>query len=205
MSYYGILRSAISTGADSELLCRFAAPMSLMSNSPVFTGDSMSLKRFTSRSTAQRWEIETAVVPDSNPSDIFVQSVVAASSEIVYVRMPQLVGRTKLSLGTSLATSAAASKGASSVQITGYGSQKVPVGEFVTFTGDSKVYVVTDHTSNLLSIFPPLKQDLPTNTAIAHSDTVVMRAVYDLGNKSGVVFSDGVLANPGTVRLVEKL
>lgn len=199
---YGVLRSAANTGNDNELLCKFAAPISIISNSPTFSGDTMSLKRVRSRQPAQRWEIETKIAQDIGLNEFFINMVVAGSSDTIFIRMPQIYSRGSLPKGTVMRTISAAAAGANSLQVSG---GTFSPGEFITFTGDSKVYTVKEQIGNTLSIFPDLRSAKSTNTIITHSDNVVMRVTYDPATVHGIVYVDGVLVDIGAVRFIEDL
>ena len=55
---YGILKEG-----TQDVIAQFAAPMSMRSNRPIFSSDTLSLKRDISERPAQRWELETNLVP----------------------------------------------------------------------------------------------------------------------------------------------
>ena len=68
---YGIYDSV-----SGKVIATFAAPMTVKSNRPVSVSDTLSLKRFSSSSQAQRWEIETALVPaNSGAQNLFADLV----------------------------------------------------------------------------------------------------------------------------------
>lgn len=197
---YGVLRSAANTGSDDELLCKFAAPMKIESNSPTFSNDTLSLRRVRSRQSAQRWEIETEIAQDVGLTEFFINMVVSGNSETIFLRMPQLYARGKILKTAIVKTTGTAAAGASSISVSG---ANLPIGEFVTFTGDPKVYTVVSHVGTTLTVFPDFKKAKTANLTVTHSDNVVMRAVYDTSVISGMRYSDGILSEIGTVRFIE--
>lgn len=203
--YYGILKTAASSGADNELLCQFVAPLSVVSLSPSFVSDTLSLRRLASRQSAQRWEIEARLLLDSDPSSFFLHNTVAGHSETVYVRMPQLHGKPSLPNSLAITVAYAAAADATSVRLTGYLTNTIPAGEFIRFTGDSKVYVVRSHITDTITIFPPLLSPKTVGTIMSYGGAVVMNAVYDTNTRSGITFSDGVMTDVGIIKLVERL
>lgn len=199
---YGVLRSSANTGNDNELLCKFAAPTKIISNSPSFSGDTMSLKRVRSRQPAQRWEIETDIAKDIGMNEFFMNMVVAGTSDTIFVRMPQLYARGALPKGTVMKVASAVAAGSSTFQVAG---GTFPIGELITFTGDSKVYSVVSQVGSTVTVYPELRSAKTVNTIVSHSDNVVMRAVYDDSTVTGIVYIDGILVDIGTIRFIEDL
>jgi hypothetical protein len=56
-----------------------------------------------------------------------------------------------------------------------------------------------------LTVYPSLKTDIPVGTELALGLDCAMVAYYDIGQVYGMKYSDGVLADPGQVKFVEKL
>jgi hypothetical protein len=56
----------------------------------------------------------------------------------------------------------------------------------------------------VLNIFPSLMTAVSA-TAFTYKDDVIMSALYDTEVTRGMVFSDGILMDMGTVTLIEKL
>jgi hypothetical protein len=193
---------------NGEVIARFVAPLTIRSNQPVFTSDTLSLKRFISRRSAQRWEIDTSLEPlVYDAQDLMVNLVTKGYSETVTVIVPQNYGavKAKTAIGTATATGVA---GSSTVTISGLVGL-LPKGTFVKFSNHSKVYMTTTNVTfvtgvnNTISVFPALVASA-TGT-MTYSDDVQMQCLYDTDVVSGMVYSDGILMDPGQVRLVEKL
>lgn len=202
---YGVLKTYTNTGLDSELLCKFAAPLSIVSNSPTYASDTMSLKRVRSRQPAQRWEIEAAIAQSDDLRDLFVNMVVAGASDTIYIRMPQLWAHTKVNPNLVLKVGASAAAGSTNVTITGAGGETLPSGHFIKFYGDPKVYTVVSHNGYSLTIFPALRSGKITGQAISYGDKVTLEATYDLGTVSGMTYTDGILSDVGTLKFIEDL
>jgi hypothetical protein len=199
---YGILKSAVNTGADSELQCIFAAPLSIYSNQPSYVQDSLNLKRKAGSQNVQRWEIETKIHPSSDASYI-LHNVLNGHNGIFYIRMPQLVGVIPSSGNIKTTTECVAGSTLINVSLT----QGLKPGEFINFSNHSKVYLV--HTSgtngNNIRISPALQKNVPANTTIITGGKVTMLARYDTSVKLGITYIDGVLSDPGSIRLIEAL
>lgn len=211
---YGILKGSTNTGSNAELLCSFAAPLSIVNNAPETGGDTMSLRRKVATSGYQRWEIETAIVPNNTRQTYAHMTRHGAHGEF-YLRMPQLYVEENPyqdSLNVSLANSYAA--GATIVKL------KTPfptdmqttewVGMFVSFVGNDKVYMISNTTWDSgdqtleAELFPPLIAPVTNNSEVKHSSKVSMRAYYN-DSKSTVKYSDGILAEFSAIRFLEAL
>lgn len=201
---YGVLKSSINTGLDSELQYTFLTPLSITSNQPAFSHDTMNLRRKVFKQNVQRWEIEAEIeyANDSRSANFFVHSVMSGNTERVYVRMPQVYN-----LNTSSATIEVGntlSRGTNIMSITGANS--MVYGEFIKFGNHDKVYLVIDGGSggNDVKIFPSLLADVPVGTSI-NTTIVTMRAYYDSDVIFGLRYSDGIMTKPGSIKLVEAL
>jgi hypothetical protein len=82
---YGIMKTG-----TSELLAKFTAPLIVKSNQPVFSSDTLSLSRVTTRRANQRWEIDAGLEPlVTGANELFAHLVVNGSSETFDVKVPQ--------------------------------------------------------------------------------------------------------------------
>lgn len=217
---YGILKSVTNTGSDAELAAVFSTPLSISSNQPSYSQDTLSLKRRTSVTPAHRWELEAEIAPTNDSASMMIHSVNANVGATVYIRMPQVyrgngvtnkntpVG-TKLSSLPVLTATSALTKGATFVSLTGLVSHDVAEGEFIQFVGDPKVYLVTNapvgNRGAGLTIFPALRKNVTTGTVCEYGQRVTLYAKYDKDSFFGIKYSDGVLSSPGTYRFVEAL
>jgi hypothetical protein len=198
---YGIYENGV-------VIAKFVAPLTLRSNQPVFVSDTLSLKRFISRRSAQRWEINAGLEPlATNAQDLMVNLVTKGYSEIVTIIVPQNHGvvKARTAVGTATATGVA---GSTLITISGL-SGLIPKGTFVRFSNHSKVYMTTTNVNfitginNTINVFPPLVSS--AIGTMTYSDDVQMLCMYDTDVVSGMVYSDGILMDTGQIRLVEKL
>lgn len=189
-----------------ETLAQFVAPMTVKSNHPIFMADTLSLHRKVSRRTAQRWEIETNLMPLTlTANDLFVNFVTSGNSEPMFIVMPQNIGVIKRRTCTAAIT-ATGSLGASSVTIAGH-SGLVPKGTFLKFANHDKIYMATNNmeAETTLNIYPELRMAVPGGTAVSYLDDVIMKGLYDTDVVTGMVFTDGILMDNGTIKIIEKL
>jgi hypothetical protein len=206
MSLYGLLINETNTGADSEILVPFSAPLSIISNQPAFASDTLNLKRKIKSQNVQRWEIETNLVPTNNSTALMIHNVINGVANIFNIRMPQIFGKYKLPAGLPLSTVGFTSKLSSSVMLTGHGANILPIGDFITFDGHNKVYLITkDLGANIVEISPPLLTDIFADTSVSYGDSVTMKARYDSSTILGIKFVDGVLADNGSTVFLEAL
>lgn len=200
---YGILKTSVNTGKDSEIRCGFATPLSVISNQPVFAQDMLSLKRRTRSQNVQRWEIEGNIEPSNNSADFLVHSLSTGYDTVFFVRMPQVFGNAPadISPGQSTVTSDAAVK-VNTVSISGV----LPaVGEFIQFMNHSKVYLVVEQNVNSIKLEPPLLRAVMANEGINRGGYVTMHAYFDTNVKLGITYTDGVLSDPGSVKILEAI
>jgi len=219
---YGVLRDATNTGSNDELITKFAAPLNIISNVSGYASDTINLKRFASASDAQRWELEARIIPQDSGTEWFINNVVNAFYRTMFIRMPQLYIQNHGANGLSAKTPVGAPiddplptltltngypAGTTTLSITGIGSYELMAGEFVRFSGDSKVYVITSAGSTGLgfTIFPALRKAKNIGDVMTYGDSVTMDCLYSLDNTFGVIYSDGILADPGVVTFIEKL
>ena len=193
---------------NGGVIARFTAPLTLRSNQPIFVSDTLSLKRFISRRSAQRWEIDAGLEPlTTNAQDLMVNLVTKGYSEIVTVIVPQNYGVVKIRTASGTAT-ATGTAGSTQVTISGL-SGLIPKGTFIRFSNHSKVYMTitnvtfTSGINSTINIFPALISNA-TGT-MTYKDDVQMQCLYDTDVVSGMVYSDGILMDNGQIRLLEKL
>ena len=190
---------------DGRVIAKFIAPLGVKSNNPIKVSDTLSLKRQISRGTAQRWEIETAVEYLSHGAeDLFVNLVINGYSENITVLMPQNYGAS-LRNTTTVNPNAAASAGSNVIAVTG-NDGTIPKGTFIRFSGvDTKVYMVTEDLTGdgNMYIYPNLRLDL--NGTFTHRKDVLMLGLYDTDTVIGMTYTDGILMDIGTIRIVEKV
>ena len=193
---------------NGKVIAQFTAPLSLVSNQPVFQSDTLSLKRFVVKRSAQRWELETGVEPlIIGAGDLMVSLVTKAYDTPVTIVTPQNYGVKKARTNT-LTPTASGAFNANSVSISG-ANGRIPAGTFVKFSTHSKVYMTTtefngDFTSGTIGVYPRLRAAV-TSTAMQCNDDVLMTCYYDTDVVQGMQFSDGILMNGGTIKFVEKV
>jgi hypothetical protein len=188
---------------NGVVVVKFATPMQVISNQPVFGSDSISLKRYTHSQGVQRWEIKTSLEPSNHGYEFFVHSVVNGYNEIFDIRMPQVYRGE--GVYSNSGWTASGSAGAFSVSASGSGTLKK--GEFIRFVGSgghNKVNMVTaDCSGGTLNIFPRLKENV--SGAIENGDNVNFKARYDPSTILGMSYQNGILGDPGTVTFLEAI
>jgi hypothetical protein len=201
---FGILKSSTNTGLDSELLTAFVAPIDIVTNRPESVSDTLSLKRLSQDRKAQRWEITTNVTPSNNTSAHFVHLVTKGSSKPFYVRMPQLYSQDLMPSGYNLVVTLEAQKGTDLVAIGGISKALIKAGEFITFSDETKVYLIVDTSDpTYTKVYPEFRSTKAIGVTIKYGNKVTMSAKYDTDVVKGARYADGILTDPGTVKLIE--
>jgi hypothetical protein len=152
------------------------APLTIVSNEPMYDIDTISLKKQRSSQGVQRWELSFRVLSQT-PADLLVSLTNFDTAQTM--TMPQLNEvNDKLS------------------------SVNFPKGAFVTGSND-KVYMVKTDASSLAdsNLYPTPPSGL-TYSTVANATIRYFRAVDNL---RGVTFNDGILADAGSIDVIEAL
>jgi len=193
---------------NGQIVSKFVAPMSIVSNQPVFVSDSISLKRQTGSTAAQRWEISTRLEPTNSSADLFLHSVTKNFNTVFEIQMPQIYrSAANSSSSTSVLLVDGNFESNSTFINVKSNNGKIAKGEFIKFSNHDKVYLVTSDLSfnGVLSIFPKLNKNVTNNTTIIYGKNVRMKARYDTNTLTGINYEDGILASIGVVGFIEAL
>jgi hypothetical protein len=184
----------------------FMAPMTVRSNRPVFVSDTLSLKRRVRERPAQRWELETALVPVSHDGqDLLVTLVTKGVSKTQQVLFPQNVGVIRARMLSSTVHFATGTIRSTQVSVSSHNGY-IPKGTFLRFSNHSKIYMATSNLTNngTLNIFPELRVAVGGHEMYS-GDNVLGQFYFDTDNVQGMVYTDGILMEMGTVRMVEAI
>jgi len=219
-------------GSEAQLLCLLTTPLRMNSHRLSSSSDSLSLKRVARQSYAQRWEL-TAGGYSGNAAAFFIHQIVAGVTEVVFVRPPLTMKRGNaavglsretvstvlpngskeitFSKGTALLTSGA-TPGASSLSAILNTNSVVCEGDFIKFQNHSKLYLVTGvAVTNVpshavtISVFPNLIGTVTISEQVNLGLNASMTAVYNTDTVNGIAYQDGMIADIGSVQLVEQL
>jgi hypothetical protein len=186
---------------NGVMIARFTAPLSINSNVNYFVSDTLSLQRRVYKTTPQRWEIAAGIEPSNTSADFLVNIVTKGFDQIVDVRMPQVYRRSGGTTATSSIT-ATGSVGASTITISG-NNGTIAKGEFVQFSNHDKVYMVTQNSSGgSLSIFPQLTTAISSSN-MKYGSNVIFKGRYETDSFVGIQYVDGILSDPGIIKLIE--
>jgi hypothetical protein len=189
------------------------APLTIESNEPIFVADSVSLKQQRASQGAQRWELSFGIQMTGNEGD-FLVGLVTGLSQAKTMVMPQLVSTDNKVTATNTGVPSATAAGQSSVlinfsQIGGV----LPKGSFIKFSNHAKIYMVTNAVTTStsavsVSIYPSLRTAVTTTHSVYHpgSSTKPLFQYYrDMETLQGLIYEDGIMVNPGTIKLIEAL
>lgn len=208
---HGILNtnSRPTTVKEDDILISFVAPLSIISNQPTYSQDSMNLRRRVSSQRVQRWEITTNLHPMNNSANALIHGIQNGTHTSFLITMPQVHGLPEIE---SVANTSAP------FQMTAYDdtittTQSLKKGEFINIGPSQKVYaVLADSTSKTVGetiyfetkIMPPLLQNFGTSIVYRGRQTLA-RVYYDMDTQLGIHYVDGVLSDPGSVKFVEDI
>jgi len=193
---------------------KILAPFTVISNEPMYDADSVSLRKQRASQDVQRWEIEfKTILETDDQATALVNSVVDRDTSTTMV-MPQLPGPDS-TFNVNVETvsiNSTGNVGDSTVELNETGiSGTLPKGYFVKFSNHDKLYLVTADfafsgagTGNL-SIYPSLRSEVTNLDSVKLGSLAVFSYYRDISNLNGITFTDGVLSEQGSVRLVEAL
>ena len=189
---------------NGEVIARFVVPMSVTSNRPVFSSDTLSLKRTIVSRGAQRWEIKTNLEPlSTSAEELFVHSVVNGFSTVFELTMPQNYGVIRRRAASAPLVTASGSKGSDQITISG-ATGLIPKGTFIRIGAHSKVYMTTADTLGygVVGVFPNLLANVSGD--LSYRDRVLGKFRYDSSNIQGMSYQDGILMDQGSVTFIEE-
>lgn len=196
---YGILKGDV-------VIAAFTSPMKVYSNEPVFVNDSLSLKRRSFRRSSQRWEIETMLEPlRDNAEALMTHRILKGVHTTFQILFPQNFGI--ILKGFAPAGATCTGTAFSSFAVISGLLDTIYEGTFIQFANHSKIYLVTeDRVGNgNLKVFPPLLNAVPPGTAVKYGNDIKASFKYDIDALKGMQYTDGVLMDIGSVKLVEVL
>lgn len=190
---------------------KILAPFKIVSNKPVFASDTVSLKHIRASQRSQRWELSFNTLSKETTADAFIGilSDMDTKSSMVMPQFPEVYNSTTVDGIISVNNNYADNTSVLELDASN-ASRILPKGSFITFANHSKVYAVkeeVDFSSSIatMSIYPALVSSVANGTQINYLDNCVIQYYRDINNMQGVTFSDGILANQGTVTLIEAL
>ena len=189
----------------SEVIAELVAPLKVVSNRPVFSSDSLSLGRNVTKRTAQRWEVETRLMPMSyGANELFAFMLDNEYDSTLTLIVPQNVGA-KLARTATSAITASGVQGSNTITLAG-SDGIVPAGNFIKFAGHSKVYATKSSRdgNGTITIFPELRATI-AGVAMSYKDDVQMLCKFDLDTVIGMAYEEGWLMDLGTVKLIESV
>lgn len=197
--------------ATPVIIAKFTAPLTIRSNQPTTLSDTLSLKRVISQKTAQRWEVEAGLEPlSSGANALFAHLVTKGYNSVINILMPQNYGVILQLPETppALIVASDVALGNSQLTVNTNNAVMVPIGCFITFANHNKVYMITtadvakSATASTMYIYPPLQVAVTLSTVITYKD-VKMPCYLETDSVRGMTYSDGILMDVGTIKLVE--
>ena len=192
-----------------------SAPVHIRSNITVYDSDTADNLPVQSLADNQRWEVSFEVVPEDR-AGFFFKLARQVGRKFTLEAAPPYDGDDfgQADLGALTAKTAAAAE-AASVTISKTGSSGVlKANQFVRFQGHNKLYAVEEDTTitsagAAVSIWPALRTKVAADERLYYwreADRSQVRLTLLLKLDRGVVgieYTDGLLANSGTLRAVE--
>jgi len=189
----------------TQVIARFVVPISLQSNHPIFFADSLSLKRYSERRSAQRWELTTKLEPlYMEAGELQTHLIINGYGLSFTITTPQNVGVALRRTTTANPIVAATGAALSNVTVN-TNNGLIPTGTFIKFSNHDKVYMVGADRNGpgVMAIYPPLRVALPLSTTFTFREDVLMKVKYDTDTVIGMNYDDGILMDVGQVKFIE--
>lgn len=189
------------------------APVKISSEEPIFSTETISLKRQMVSQGAQRWVLEFGLAPSVTPA--LMASLVSAKTSTHTLEMPQIYegsASTTTLTGVIDVQSNGHSAGETEIRAnTQVGTEGLVLGagRFIKFANHDKVYMVkTGYTVDefeqvIFDIFPALEADVPTDTVIYYEQDVTFTGRLDPSDLISVTYNDGVVGRIDKITLAE--
>jgi hypothetical protein len=134
----------------------------------------------------------------------------ANTSEQYPSSSPSLMNNSDYAIASGEGKASLAFKDTNIVGITLNVGSRLFKGSFIKFAGHKKVYLIyaiNSIYSNTLnvSVYPPLTNDVSNGETAYLGESVAIPMKYDTDSVVGMRYSDGIVSDPGVVRLVENL
>lgn len=187
------------------------APYTIKSNEPIYSATTVSMKESRASQGVQRWEISFNVRTRDNAVDILFAGIDEMKNAATMI-MPQFPEVANYAITGTIDVNAVSNISATSVTISKtLAAGTLKKGAFIKFDNHDKVYMVTEDVSlsgtgdTTLPIYPALRAAIDTTTDVKYGNNCLITYVRDVSNIQGITFSGGLIANPGTINLVESL
>lgn len=189
------------------------APLSITSNQPVFSNDTVSLKQIRTAQNAQRWELTFNIATTDNAVEMLLAGCDNLANPATMI-MPQLkeVADAHTAYDDFVANTAIEPVGETTINLTKQtGTGLIPKGSFVKFSNHTKIYVLkTDidldtFTSGDIEIYPSLRVELSIGSQMVTANEVLLSYFPSIDNAKGITYTDGRLASPGAITLIEAI
>jgi hypothetical protein len=188
------------------------APLTIRSNEPVFVADTISLKQQRASQGAQRWELDFQIQTRDIEEDYFV-GIVTGINTAKAITMPQLNSVDNKVTVTSNGVPSTTAAGVNTVIINFNQAGFLPKGSFIQFSNHNKIYMTTTNVTTTTAavavpIYPSLRVAVNAAHLVYHPNSAVKPSLQyfrSLDTLQGLTYEDGVLVNPGTIKLIEAL
>lgn len=191
------------------------APLTIESNEPFFSSDTLNLNNQRVSQGVQRWELSFNILFKDDEQDFLINSV-ANNATFKTMIMPQLRPvDSKVTAVATLTVSAAAAANQASKNVTSSESGTlVPRGSFIKFANHKKLYMLkNDVITNggvavNAQLYPRLTTAVAAATACQHPGSTikpVLSYYTSVESLKGITYEDGVLVNPGLISIIEAI
>lgn len=188
------------------------APFTIISNSPTYDADTVSLKKLRSTQGHQRWELSFEVVANDNAADLLLASVENLNTAATMI-MPQIREVEDLNtLSGNLVVPTETSANSATVVVTNTFSTLgiLKKGTFIKFSNHGKIYLLSQDLdmagasgTKTLNVFPKLQKTVSATSTVQYGSACMLSYFREVTNLQGLSFSDGVLSNVGSIQLIE--
>jgi hypothetical protein len=191
-----------------------SAPLSIESNKPLFISDTVDLGQRRLSQEGQRWEVSFGLQTRGQTEADFFVDILTNFGVTNTMIMPQLNHVNNVTPAASLVDpylsipAGTTPAGAISVpkEVFSGTNRVLPKGSFIRFSNHWKIYMLrtnVNRNSSSFPIYPSLRAPVTGSASVLWGDAALLRYYVDISTLQGTTYSDGVLMNPGVIRLIE--
>jgi hypothetical protein len=177
------------------------APVSFETDESFVVNELMNKRQERLTLSSQRWKVTFRVEPHKNASLLLHLASNVGNTFSFTVPQPDNP-ETYYNELTTTTTGSTIQPGATSITVAA--PANFAVGRFFNFGNHTKLYIVTGITGSTIQFYPSLIASVPAATQVRSGRNVTMQSWYDVSMVRGVTFEDGLLADPGSITLIEQ-
>jgi hypothetical protein len=190
---------------NEKKIAKLVAPLSVINNTNESYEDTLSLRRVSFNSFAQRFEITCNLEPTRSPKDLMSLLMKKGVRDRVLIEVPQPIDGGIHPTAVTRQVANIAARGQDVINLSLPIDVSMYDKTFVSFQGHTKIYLIDIISNSSFRVYPRLHKDVTVNSVVQLGAGVIMRGYLDMSTRKGIAFRDGVLADVGIVTIQESI